>query len=171
MAFNCSIFLEDIDINCNKSTAGGIKKVALGLQKDLSITLDPVDETLVTQLDLADHVVFEHNPKDSATVFNESKTTNNALGVISTEIIVRVPALDRRMNKIDYMSRRSDIVAVLFHNNGTVTLSGWMDGLTMNYAATSGASRGELSYVDVSLTTDSWIASLAIDDPNVINLL
>lgn len=171
MAFNCSIFLEDIDINCNKSTAGGIKKVALGLQKDLSITLDPVDETLVTQLDLTDHVVFEHNPKDSATVFNESKTTNNALGVISTEIIVRVPALDRRMNKIDYMSRRSDIVAVLFHNNGTVTLSGWMDGLTMNYAATSGASRGELSYVDVSLTTDSWIASLAIDDPNVINLL
>ena len=25
MSFNCSIFLEDIDINCNKSNAGGIK--------------------------------------------------------------------------------------------------------------------------------------------------
>ena len=171
MAFNCSIFLEDIDINCNKSTTGGIKKVAIGLQKDLTVAFDPIDETLVTQLDLLNHVVFEHNKKDFATVFNENKATNNALGVISTEIIVRVPSVDRKINKIDYMSRRSDIVAVLFHNNGTVTLSGWMDGLTMNYAATSGASINELSYVDISLSTESWIASLAIDDPNIINLL
>ncbi len=170
MSFNCSIFLEDIDINCSKSTAGGIKMVAIGLQKDLNISLDAIDETLVNQAQLVDHVLFKHNPKDGATVFNETKATNNGLGVINTEITVRIPSVDRRMNKIDYMSRRSDLVCILYHNNGTATISGWMDGLVMNYSATSGVSRGELSYVDVTLTTDSWIASLAVDNPNVIDL-
>lgn len=170
MPFNCSIFLEDIDINCSKSTAGGIKMVALGLQKDLNIALDPLDETLVTQAELVNHVLFNHNPKDNATVFNESKATNNGLGVINTEITVRIPSIDRRMNKIDYMSRRSDLVCILFHNNGTATISGWMDGLVMNYSATSGAARGELSYIDITLNTDSWIASLAVDNSNVIDL-
>ena len=35
MAFNCSILLSDIDINCNKRVTGGIEKVILLLQKDL----------------------------------------------------------------------------------------------------------------------------------------
>jgi len=35
MAFNCSILLEDIDINCNKHTVGGIKKAILVLQSVL----------------------------------------------------------------------------------------------------------------------------------------
>ena len=170
MSFNCSIFLEDIDINCSKSNAGGIEKVVIGLQKDLTITLDSLDETLVTDLQLLDHVVFKHNPKDSATVFNESKTNNNGLGLITTNIVIRIPSIDRRMNKIDLMSRRSDLVAILYHNNGTATISGWMDGLSMNYSATSGASRSELSLVDVELVTESWIASFAIDDSSIINI-
>jgi len=169
MSFNCSIFLEDIDLNCNKNV-GGIKKVVLGLQKDLSIALDPVDETIVTQAQLLDAVVFEHNNKDNATIFTESKSVSNGLGVITTEITVRLPLLDVKMNKVDYMSRRNDIVCIMYHNNGTATISGWMDGLTMQYNATSGASRGALSYVDVSLSTDSWIASFAVNDSNVIDL-
>lgn len=169
MSFSCSIFLEDIDINCNNNV-GGIKKVVLGLQKDLSISLDPADETIVTQAELLNSVVFEHNNKDATTIFNESKSVNNGLGVITTEIIIRLPLLDVKMNKVDYMSRRNDIVCIMYHNNGTATISGWMDGLTMQYSATSGASRNELSLVDVTLSTDSWIASFAVNDPNIIRL-
>ena len=169
MSFNCSIFLEDIDINCNKNV-GGIKKVVLGLQKDLNIALDPLDETIITQAQLVDGVVFEHNNKDGATIFTESKTITNGLGVINTEITVRLPLLDVKMNKVDYMSRRNDIVCIMYHNNGTATISGWMDGLTMQYNATSGASKAELSYVDVTLSTDSWIASFAVNNSNVIDL-
>jgi len=168
MGFNCSIFLEDIDINCNKSNAGGINKVVIGLQKDLSITLDSSDETIVSSATLLNPVTFEHNNKDGVTSFSESKKNNNGLGVTSTTIIVRIPSVDRRMNKIDYMSRRSDLVCIMYHNNGTATISGWMDGLTMNYNAASGTSRGELSFIDVELVTDSWIASFAIDDSNIM---
>jgi hypothetical protein len=170
MSFNCSIFLEDIDINCNAKNAGGIDRVVLGLQRDLTIDLDPVDETLVTHMILENSVVFAHNGKDGVTSFNEAKNTSNGLGLITTDIIVRLPVIDRKMNKIDYMSRREDIVCLLYHNNGSVTVSGWMDGLTMNYSASSGTRRGELSYVDVTLTTDSWIASLAIEDAGIIDL-
>ena len=170
MSFNCSIFLEDIDINCNASTTGGIKKVVLGLQRDLTIDLDPTDETLVNSLNLERSVTFEHNPKDNTTSFSESKTTNNGLGVVNTSIVLRLPVLNRKMNKVDYMSRRSDIVCLAYHNNGSVTVSGWMDGLTMDYDATSGTSRSELSYIDVTLSTDSWIASLVVEDEGIINL-
>lgn len=169
MSFSCSILLNDIDINCNKSTVGGIKQVALGLQSNLDIALDPTDETIVTQAQLVDHVIFEHNNKDATTVFTENKSVNNGLGVINTEIVVRLPVLDRKMNQIDYMSRRDDLVCILFHNNGTATISGWMDGLSMSYEASSGASRSELSYVNVTLNTTSWIASLACRE-TVINL-
>jgi len=170
MSFNCSIFLEDIDINCTAKNAGGIEKVVLGLQRDLTIDLDPVDETLVLNAILENSVVFAHNKKDNVTSFNEAKSTTNGLGVITTDIAVRLPVIDRKMNKVDYMSRREDIVCILYHNNGSATISGWMDGLTMNYSASSGTRRGELSYVDVSLTTDSWIASLTINDPGIIDL-
>jgi hypothetical protein len=44
-----------------------------------------------------------------------------------------------------------------------------MDGLTMNYSAASGTRIGEISYVDVTLTTESWIASLVIEDESVID--
>lgn len=162
--------MQDIDLNCNQNV-GGVKKVVLGLQKDLNIALDPNDETIVTQAQLDGSVVFEHASRDAATVFNETKQTSNGLGVITTEILVRLPLLDNKMNKVDYMSRRNDIVCIMYHNNGTATISGWMDGLTMNYTATSGTTKTELSYVDVTLRTDSWIASLAIDNSNVIDLI
>jgi hypothetical protein len=168
MSFSCSILLEDLDINCNKNV-GGITKVVLGLQKDLDMVFDATDETIITQAQLTDHVVFEHNTKDSTTVFTEQKQTSNGLGLISTEILIRIPLLDRKMNQIDYMSRRQDLVCIMYHNNGTATISGWMDALTMNYTATSGASRKELSYIDISLVTDSWIASMACSQ-SVIDL-
>ena len=52
MAFNCSIILSDIDINCNKRVTGGIKKAILALQSDITITFNPSDETEVTNVDL-----------------------------------------------------------------------------------------------------------------------
>jgi len=164
MAFNCSILLSDIDINCNKRVTGGIKKAILLLQKDLTITFDPIDETQVTQVDTLNTVVFEHNVKDGTTTFTENKNTSNGLGVVNTNITIQTPAVDNKVNQIDLMSRREDIVAILLHNNDTVTISGWMDGLTMNYEANSGTSISDKSYVNITLNTESGIASLVLDD-------
>ena len=164
MAFNCSILLSDIDINCNKKVTGGIKKAILLLQKDITITFSPTDETLVTQVDTLNTVSFEHNPKDGTTTFTESKNTSNGLGVVTTDVTIQSPAVSNTINKIDLMSRREDICCVLLHNNDTVTISGWMDGLTMNYEANSGTGTGDKSYVNVALNTESGIASLVLDD-------
>jgi hypothetical protein len=169
MAFNCSILLSDIDINCNKRVTGGIEKVILLLQKDLTITFNPLDETIVTQVDTNNTVIFEHNIKDGVTSFDENKTTTNGLGVVSTNIVVQVPAVDNKINQIDYMSRREDIVAILVHNNESVTISGWMDGLTMNYEANSGTSISDKSFINITLTTESGIASLVLDDKVVFS--
>ena len=168
MGFNCSIFLEDIDINCQKSNNGGIAKAYLGLQQNLSITFDPIIETKITSINLEDAVVFEHNKRDQTTVFTESKSTSNGLGVVTTDITIRLPKIDNKINKIDYMSRRADIVCIMEHNNGSVTVSGWMDGLTMNFDSTSGTSINDLSYVNVTLTTQSYIASLVTDDSTAL---
>ena len=164
MAFNCSILLSDIDINCNKRVTGGIEKVILLLQKDLTITFDPLDETVVTQVDTNNTVVFEHNIKDGVTSFEENKNISNGLGLVTTNIVIQTPAVDNKINLIDYMSRREDIVAIMVHNNDTVTISGWMDGLTMNYEANSGTGVSDKSHVNISLTTESGIASLVLDD-------
>jgi len=164
MAFNCSILLSDIDINCSKRVTGGIKKAILLLQKDLVVTFDPTDDTVVSTVDTANTVVFEHNPKDGTTTFTENKNTSNGLGVVSTNITIQAPAVDSKVNKIDFMSRREDIVCVLLHNNDSVTISGWLDGLTMNYEANSGTGTSEKSYVNITLTTESGIASLVLDD-------
>jgi hypothetical protein len=169
MAFNCSILLSDIDINCNKKVTGGIKKAILLLQKDLTITFDPLDETQVTQVDTANTVVFAHNVKDGTTTFTENKNTSNGLGIVSTNITIQSPAVDNKVNQIDLMSRREDICCVMLHNNDTVTISGWMDGLTMNYEANSGTGVSEKSYVNVTLNTESGIASLVIDDKVVFS--
>lgn len=164
MAFNCSILLSDIDINCSKRVTGGIEKVILLLQKDLTITFDPTDVTLVTSVGTANTVSFEHNIKDGVSSFDENKNISNGLGVVTTNIIVQVPAIDNKINQIDYMSRREDIVAIIVHNNDTVSISGWMDGLTMNYEANSGTSVSDKSYVNITLNTVSGIASLVLDD-------
>jgi len=164
MAFNCSILLSDIDINCSKRVTGGIEKVILLLQKDLTITFDPTDVTLVTNVGTANTVSFEHNIKDGVSSFDENKNISNGLGVVTTNIIVQVPAVDNKINQIDYMSRREDIVAIIVHNNDTVSISGWMDGLTMNYEANSGTSVSDKSYINITLNTVSGIASLVLDD-------
>jgi hypothetical protein len=164
MAFNCSIILSDIDINCNKRITGGIKKAILLLQKDLTITFSPTDETLVTQVDTLNTVDFAHNTKDGTTTFTENKNTSNGLGVVSTDLTIQTPAVDNKVNQIDLMTRREDICCILLHNNDTVTISGWMDGLTMNYEANSGTGTGDKSYVNVALNTESGIASLVLDD-------
>ena len=164
MAFNCSILLSDIDINCNKKVTGGIKKAILMLQSDITITFDPLDETLVSSVATANTVTFEHNIKDGTTTFTENKNTSNGLGVVSTNITIQAPAVDNKVNKIDYMSRREDIVVVLLHNNDSVTISGWMDGLTMNYEANSGTGVSDKSFVNITLNTESGIASLVLDD-------
>ena len=164
MAFNCSIILSDIDINCNKRVTGGIKKAILLLQKDLTLTFDPLDETQVTQVDTLNTVTFSHNTKDGATTFTENKNTTNGLGVVSTNITIQAPVVDNKVNQIDLMSRREDLCCILLHNNDTVTISGWMDGLTMNYEANSGTGVSDKSHVNITLTTESGIASLVLDD-------
>jgi len=167
MAFNCSILLSDIDINCNKRVTGGIEKVILLLQNDLTVTFNPADETEVTQVDTNNTVVFEHSVKDGVTSFDENKNISSGLGVVSTSIVVQIPSVDNKINEIDYMSRREDIVAILVHNNGSVTISGWIDGLTMNYEANSGTSISDKSVVNVTLNTESGVASLFLDDKTV----
>jgi len=164
MGFNCSILLSDIDINCSKRVTGGIKKAILLLQKDLTITFDPTDTTLVTAVDTVDTVSFAFNPKDGTTTFSENKSTSNGLGVVTTDITIQTPAVDNKVNQIDLMSRREDIVCVMLHNNDSVTISGWMDALTMNYEASSGTGTGEKSYVNITLNTVSGIASLVLDN-------
>jgi chaperonin GroEL (HSP60 family) len=164
MAFNCSILLSDIDINCNKRVTGGIKKAILALQEDVIITFNPFDETIVDAVDVSNEVSFSHNPKDGTTTFTENKNTSNGLGVVTTNITIQCPAVDNKVNKIDYMSRREDIVCILLHNNDSVTISGWIDGLTMNYEANSGTGTSEKSYVNITLNTESGIASLVLDD-------
>ena len=171
MAFNCSIILSDIDINCNKRVTGGIKKAILALQSDITITFNPSDETQVTNVDLlaADTAVFEHNTKDGTTSFSENKNTTNGLGLVATNIVIQSPVVDNKVNKIDYMSRREDIVCVLLHNNDSVSISGWMDGLTMNYEASSGTGVSDKSFVNINLTTESGIASLLLDSKSVFS--
>lgn len=168
MAFNCSVVLSDIDINCRLADVGGIKKVVLGLQSNLTLNFDPSDETKLLELDLMDGVVFEHNAKDGSTVFSESKSVNRGLGIINTDITIRLPRVDNKVNMIDYMSRREDIVCLMLHNNGSITVSGWMDGLSMEYNASSGTAIADKSYVDVKLSTSSWIASMVLDDDSVL---
>jgi hypothetical protein len=164
MGFNCNILLSDIDINCNKKVTGGIKKAILLLQEDLLLTINPLDETEVISVATSNTVTFEHNRKDGSTNFSENKNTSNGLGVITTDISIQVPSVDSKINQIDYMSRREDIVCVLLHNNDSVTISGWLDGLTMNYESSSGAGVSDKSMVNITLNTQSGIASFVLDD-------
>lgn len=164
MAFNCAVAFSDIDINCQLADVGGIKEVVFTTQSEVELTFDAVDETTITEVELNEWFRLQHNSKDGQTVFTESKNTTGGLGIINTDITIRIPRVDAKLNDIDYMSRREDIVAVMLHNNGTVTISGWMDGLTMNFSATSGTGVQDKSYIDLKLVTSSWIASLALND-------
>jgi hypothetical protein len=168
MAFDCSIAFSDIDINCQLMDVGGIKAVVLGKQCDLTMSFDTVTGTTLTSLDLADYVRFQHNKKDGSTTFSESKTTSGGLGVVNTDITIQLPRLDNKVNKLDFMSRRQDIVCLMLHNNGSITVSGFMDGLTMDYSATSGTGLRDKSFVDVKLSATSWISSIVLDDDSAL---
>lgn len=168
MAFDCSIAFSDIDINCQLMDVGGIKAVVLGKQCDLTMAFDTVTGTTLTSLDLADYVRFQHNKKDGSTTFSESKTTSGGLGVVNTDITIQLPRLDNKVNKLDFMSRRQDIVCLMLHNNGSITVSGFMDGLTMDYSATSGTGLRDKSFVDVKLSATSWISSIVLDDDSAL---
>lgn len=147
---------------------GGIKAVVLGKQCDLTMAFDTVTGTTLTSLDLADYVRFQHNKKDGSTTFSESKTTSGGLGVVNTDITIQLPRLDNKVNKLDFMSRRQDIVCLMLHNNGSITVSGFMDGLTMDYSATSGTGLRDKSFVDVKLSATSWISSIVLDDDSAL---
>jgi len=57
----------------------------------------------------------------------------------------------------------------MLHNNGSITVSGWMDGLTMDYTASSGTGITDKSAVDIKLSTTSWISSMVIEDDVILN--
>jgi hypothetical protein len=170
MAFNCSVILSDLNRDCSSKSTGGIKRVVLGLKKDLNLSLDTSEENVLLNLNLSDFVVFEHNSKDSTTYFSENKSTEQGNGIVNTDILVRLPAIDSKVNKIEQMSYRDDIVCILYHNNGSVTVSGWKRGLEMSYSASSGASISDISYVDVTLAGESWTSSLSTTDLSIVKL-
>jgi hypothetical protein len=168
MAFDCSIAFSDIDINCQLMDVGGIKAVVLGKQCDLTMAFDTVTGTTLTNLDLTNYVRFQHNKKDGSTTFSESKTTSGGLGIVNTDITIQLPRLDNKLNQLDFMSRRQDIVCLMLHNNGSITVSGFMDGLTMDFSATSGTGIRDKSFVDVKLSATSWISSIVMDDDSAL---
>jgi hypothetical protein len=163
MAFSCGVLLTDIDIVCQK-TAGGIKKVILYKQEDVEIFTDPFDESIVLSVDAVNPTVIEFNNKDGVTNFNESKTKTNGVPLVNTAITVQVPNINAYLNKIDMLGVRNDIVAVVWHNNDTVTITGVMDGMEMVYDADSGSGISEKSYINITLNCESAIGSVVVDD-------
>lgn len=166
MAFSCGILLTDIDIVCQK-VAGGIKKVILYAQDDVSIVTDSFDESVILSVDAVNPYFVEFNSKDGTTSFNESKSITGGLPVVSTNITVQIPNINSILNKIDMLGTRNDLVAVLWHNNDTVTISGVMDGLVMSYDADSGTGISDKSYINLTLSVDSGVGSIAVNDTSV----
>lgn len=166
MAFSCGILLTDIDIICQK-VAGGIKKVVLYAQEDVSIVTDPFDESIILSVDAVNPYFIEFNNRDGTTGFSESKSITNGLPVVSTTITVQIPNINAVLNKVDMLGTRNDLVVVLWHNNDTVTISGVMDGLVMSYDADSGTGLSEKSYINLTLSVESGIGSIAVNDNSV----
>lgn len=163
MAFSCGTLLTDIDIICSK-TAGGIKRVILYKQDDVQIYTDPFDESIILSVDAINPVTIEFNNKDAATNFNESKSKTNGVPLVATTITVQVPNINAYLNKIDMLGVRNDIVAVLWHNNDTVTITGVMDGMDLTYEADSGSGLSEKSYINIILSCESAIGSVVVND-------
>jgi hypothetical protein len=166
MAFSCGVLLTDIDILCQK-TSGGIKKVILYAQEDMSIITDPFDESIILSVEADNPYFIEFNNKDGVTSFNESKTITNGVPIVTSTITVQVPNVNSALNKIDMLGVRQDIVAVLLHNNNTITITGIMDGCQMTYEADSGSGVSEKSYINLIINCESAIGSIAVDDDSV----
>jgi len=163
MAFSCGIVLTDIDTICNK-TSGGLKRVILYKQSDVQIITDPFDESIILSVEAENPSVIQFNNRDNVTSFNESKSKTNNLGLITTTITVQLPNINESLNKIDMLGVREDIVAVCWHNNDTVTVTGVMDGMDMTYDADSGTGISEKSYINLILTCESGIGSVVLND-------
>lgn len=163
MAFSCGIVLTDIDTICNKNS-GGLKRVILYKQNDVQIITDPFDESIILSIEAVNPNVIQFNRKDGVTSFNESKSKVGNLGIITTTITVQLPNINEALNKIDMLGVRDDIVAVCWHNNDTVTVTGVMDGMDMIYETSSGAGVSEKSYINVILNCESAIGSVVVND-------
>jgi hypothetical protein len=168
MSFSCSIVLQDIDINCSK-LRGGLSQVLVARQQDVDIVRDPITSE-ITSVDVVDPIRIDFNNKDGETSFNESKTESNGLPVVTTTITVQVPGLDKNLNEIYNLGIRSDLVAICFHNNETITVSGYYDGLYITYEADSGTSVSEKSYINIVLNGESGRNSIALDDDSNISI-
>ena len=169
MSFSCSVVLQDIDINCSK-LKGGLSQVLVARQEDVTITRDPITNE-VTKVDVVDPIRIDFNNRDGQTSFTESKTENSGLPVITTTITVQVPGLDENLNEIYNLGLRSDLVAICFHNNQTITISGYYDGLYITYEADSGTSISEKSYINIVLNGESGKNSIALDDDSNVSIL
>jgi len=77
---------------------------------------------------------------------------------------VQIPNINAALNKIDMLGTRNDLVAVCWHNNDTVTVTGVMDGMDMTYDADSGTGISEKSYINLILTCESGIGSVVLND-------
>jgi hypothetical protein len=168
MPFSCSVVLQDIDINCGK-TKGGLSQVLVARQQDVTVLRDPITDE-VTSVEVVEPIRIEFNNRDGQTSFTESKTESNGLPVVSTTITVQVPGLDENLNAIYDLGRRSDLVAICFHNNDTITVSGYYDGLYITYEADSGTSISEKSYINVVLNGETYRNSIALDDNSNVSI-
>lgn len=166
MAISCGILLTDIDIMCQKM-GGGLKKIILCTQDDVTIITDPYDESIILSIDVENPFYISFNRQDGTTSFNESKSESNGLGVISTTITVQIPNINSYLNKIDMLGVRNDIVCIAHHNNDTVTVTGVMDGMTITYEADSGTSISDKSYMNLILSCESGVGSVVVDDTTV----
>jgi len=163
MAFSCGIVLTDIDIICNKNS-GGLKRIILYKQSDVQIITDPFDESIILSVEAVNPSVIQFNNKDGVTSFSETKSKTNNLGIISTTVTVQLPNINEALNKVDMLGTREDIVAVCWHNNNTVTVTGVMDGMDMTYEADSGTISSDKSYINLILSCESGIGSVVLND-------
>ena len=166
MGFTCSEVLQDIDIYCDKNI-GGIHQVLLCKQDGVFIDRDPLNEKIITLVQVLDPVIIEFNDKDGETSFSEAKSESNGLPVVSTNIVIQNPAISENLNKLYTFKLRNDLVAILFHNNSSVTISGVDYGLNLTYEADSGSSISEKSYVNIILTGESSRSSIVLDDDTI----
>lgn len=166
MAFSCNTILTDIDINCQK-VVGGLKKVLVCRQQDIDISVDPVDDCTVLSVYVENQINIEFLKKDGVTTFSESKTDTNGLPVFSTTITVQLPNISSSLNKIDQFAVGGDLVAIVLHNNGTVTITGVVDGMWVTYEADSGSTIGDKSYINLVLNGESGVCSSVVDDISV----
>jgi hypothetical protein len=166
MAFSCNTVLNDIDINCQK-IVGGLKKILVCRQQDIDITVDPVDDCTILSVYVENEINIQFLKKDGVTVFSETKTDTNGLPLFTTSITVQLPNISSALNHLDQFAVGGDLVVIALHNNGTVTITGVVDGMWVTYEADSGTTIGDKSYINVTFNAESGVSSAVADDISV----